>query len=220
MKTHAREIPLAIEAGFEKGLGHLCMKKFSLIFVLLGLIFAAFPASAKPTVVIDAGHGGHDRGGSPGQRIAEKPYTLDISRRLSSALRSRGFRTVMTRSGDYFVSLGQRCAISNSQYGAIFVSIHLNSGQREGANGIETYYYSRSSASLASALHSAIVRAAGSENRGLRRRSFYVLSHNARPAVLCECGFLTNRGEASRLMSASHRQRIASAIAAAIDARH
>ena len=171
-------------------------------------------------MVIDAGHGGHDNGGGPGQRILEKPLTLDIARRLSSALRARGFRTVMTRSGDYFVGLDRRCAISNSQSGSIFVSIHLNSGSREGASGIETYYYSRSSASLAASLHSAIVRAAGSGNRGVRRRGFYVLRHNARPAVLCECGFLTNRAEASRLLSASHRQRIASAIAAAIDAKY
>ena len=213
------EIPLAIAACFEKGHGPSSMKRLGLIIVLLGLILAASPAFAM-TVVIDAGHGGHDRGGSPGQRIAEKPYTLDIARRLSSALRSRGFRTVMTRTGDYFVGLGQRCAISNSQRGAIFVSIHLNSGSREGANGIETYYYSGSSGSLASAIHSAVVRAAGTENRGIRRRGFYVLRRNARPAVLCECGFLTNRAEARRLLTASHRQRIASAIAAAIDSKY
>ena len=195
------------------------MKRHGLIILLLALILAASPAFAV-TVVIDAGHGGHDRGGSPGQRIAEKPYALDISRRLNSALRSRGFRTVMTRSGDYFVSLNQRCAISNSTSGAIFISIHLNSGQREGANGIETYYYSRSSGALASTIHSAVVRAAGTTNRGLRRRAFYVLRHNARPAVLVECGFLTNRSEAARLLTSSHRQRIANAIAAAVDARY
>ena len=186
---------------------------------MLVLLLAASSAFAV-TVVIDAGHGGHDRGGSPGQRIAEKPYTLDIARRLASALRSRGFRTVMTRSGDYFVPLGQRCAISNSQWSAIFVSIHLNSAPREGASGIETYYYSGSSGPLAAAVHSALVRAAGSPNRGLRRRGYYVLRHNARPAVLCECGFLTNRAEASRLMSASHRQRIANAIAAGIGSKY
>ncbi len=195
------------------------MKRLGLIFTLLVLLLAASPAFAV-TVVIDAGHGGHDRGGSAGQRIAEKPYTLDIARRLSSALRSRGFRTVMTRSGDYFVPLGQRCAISNSQWSAIFVSIHLNSAPREGASGIETYYYSGGSGPLAAAVHSALVRAAGSPNRGLRRRGYYVLRHNARPAVLCECGFLTNRAEASRLMSASHRQRIANAIAAGIDSKY
>ena len=196
------------------------MKPNAFIFLLLGLLLVVSPAFAISTVVIDAGHGGHDRGGSPGQSIAEKPYTLDIARRLSSALRSRGFQTVMTRSGDYFVGLDQRCAISNSRPGSIFVSIHLNSAPREGASGIETYYYSGASGALAAALHSAIVRATGSEDRGVRRRGYFVLRRNARLAVLCECGFLTNRAEASRLMSASYRQRIASAIAAAIDAKY
>lgn len=196
------------------------MKPNGLILVFIALALATSQAFAVRTVVIDAGHGGHDSGGGPGQRIPEKPYTLDIARRLSSALRDRGFRTVMTRSGDYFVGLDQRCAISNSQSGAVFVSIHLNSGPRESASGIETYYYSRASASLASSLHSAIVRAAGSENRGVRRRGFYVLRHNARPAVLCECGFLTNRAEASRLLTSGHRQRIANAIAAVIAAKY
>ena len=196
------------------------MKPHGLILVLIALVLATSSAFAARTVVIDAGHGGYDNGGVPGQRILEKPLTLDIARRVSSALRSRGFRTVMTRSGDYFVGLDRRCAISNSQRGSVFVSIHLNSARREGASGIETYYYSRSSAALASTLHSAIVRATGSENRGVRRRGFYVLRHNARPAVLCECGFLTNRAEGSRLKNSSHRQRIANAIAAAIDARY
>ena len=194
------------------------MKRYGLL-LLLALILAASPVLAISTVVIDAGHGGYDRGGSPGQRIPEKPYALDIARRLSSALRSRGFRTVMTRSGDYFVGLSQRCAIANSQYSSVFVSIHLNSAPREGAYGIETYYYGGGSGALAVSVHRAILRATGSANRGVRRRGYYVLRHNARPAVLCECGFLTNRAEASRILSASYRQRIASAIAAGIDAR-
>ena len=216
---HARKIPLAIAARFEKGLRLSCMKKLALFFVFLGLILAV-PTASAVTVVIDPGHGGHDRGGSPGQRIAEKPYALDIARRLSSALRARGFRTVMTRSGDYFVSLGQRCAISNYTSNSIFVSIHLNSAPREGAYGAETYYYSRGSGALAASIHSAILRGTGTANRGVRRRGYYVLRHNARPAVLCECGFLTNRAEASRILSSSYRQRLASAIAAGIDARY
>lgn len=195
------------------------MKRHGFTILFLALILAASQAFAV-TVVIDAGHGGHDRGGSPGQRIAEKPYTLDIARRLNSALRSRGFRTVMTRSGDYFVGLDQRCAISNSTSGSIFVSIHCNSAPREGAFGIETYYYSGNSGALAATIHSAVVRTTGSLNRSVRRRGFYVLRHNARPAVLVECGFLTNRAEASRLTNSSYRQRLADAIAAAIDARY
>ena len=197
------------------------MKRFARHFSALLLSIVAAPAFAISTVVIDAGHGGHDRGGGPGQRIPEKPYTLDISQRLSSALRARGFRTVMTRSSDSFISLGQRCAVGNSQRDAIFVSIHLNSARREGADGVETYYYTGKSASLASSLHRAVVRAAGTEDRGVRRRGFYVIRRTTRvPAVLLECGFLTNRAEARRLLTASHRQKLANAIAAAIAAKY
>ncbi len=204
-----------------KGCQPLSMKRIGLLVVAIILFVGSVPASALSTVIIDPGHGGHDRGGGPGQRIPEKPYALDIAKRLSAALRARGFNTVMTRSGDYFIGLGQRCAIGNSKSDAIFVSIHLNSAPREGANGIETYYYSGKSASLASAIHSAVVRAAGTENRGVRRRGFYVIRNTTRvPAVLCECGFLTNRSEASRLLTSTHRQRIADAIANAIAAKY
>lgn len=196
------------------------MTRFGLLFAVFLHLAIASVGFAK-TVVIDAGHGGHDRGGGPGQKLPEKGYVLDISKRLSSALRSRGFTTVMTRDGDYFVGLGQRAAIGNSRSNAIFVSVHLNSARREGANGIETYYYSRSSAPLAAALHAAILKVAGTEDRGVRRRGFYVLRYNTRnPAVLLECGFLTNGAEARKLVSASYRQKLANAIAAAIDRKY
>lgn len=209
---------LAIAAHYEMGASHFCMKQTGFLCALLWLVLAGSSVFGFSTVVIDAGHGGSDRGGSPGQRIAEKPYTLDIARRLASALHSRGIRTVMTRSGDYFVGLDQRCAIANAQSNAIFVSIHLNSAPRSDANGIETYFYTGHSAPLASALHSAVVRAAGTQNRGVRRRAFFVVRHTRIPAVLCECGFLTNPAEAARIQSGWHRQRIANAIASAIAA--
>jgi N-acetylmuramoyl-L-alanine amidase len=190
--------------------------RFLAFFLVLFCLSGA--ASAKPTVVIDAGHGGHDRGGVPGDRYAEKIYTLDVARRLQARLRQMGFNTVMTRSSDYFVSLGGRCAFANSQRNAIFVSIHFNSAPREGANGIETYYYSRKSAGLASAIHRNVVRAAGTEDRRVRTRGFYVIRNTRVPAVLVECGFLTNRSEGARIAgSAAHRQRLADAIAMGID---
>jgi len=168
------------------------------------------------TVVIDAGHGGHDRGGGPRQRIPEKPYTLDVSQRLQRILSGAGYRTVMTRSGDYFVTLGGRCAIGNRS-GGIFVSVHFNSAPREGANGIETYYYSRKSAGIAAAIHREVVRAAGTEDRRVRRRGFYVIRNTSVPSVLCELGFLTNGSEGKRIAgSAAHRQKLAEAIARGI----
>ena len=85
------------------------------------------------TVVIDAGHGGHDRGGIPGQRIAEKVMTLDVAQRLRSVLSASGYRVVMTRDSDVFVPLPTRVAIANSYRNAIFVCIHFNATQRRSA---------------------------------------------------------------------------------------
>src|SRR5881392_4445805 len=127
------------------------------------------------TVVIDAGHGGYDRGGIPGQRVAEKDMTLDVAQRLKRVLATSGYRVVMTRDSDVFVSLGGRVAIANSYSDALFVCIHFNSAKRMGAGGIETYFYSRDSLPLASAIHYFVAGGAPSSNRGVRRRGYYVL---------------------------------------------
>jgi N-acetylmuramoyl-L-alanine amidase len=187
--------------------------------LLLVLALAGAEAQAK-TVVLDAGHGGHDRGGVPGDPYPEKVYTLDVARRVQARLQANGYRVVMTRTDDTFIGLGQRCDIA-ARAGGIFVSIHFNSAPRRGADGIETYYYSRKSAAIAAAIHPRLVRAAGTEDRRVRSRGYYVLRRNRLPAVLLECGFLTNPEEGRRIAtSAEHRQRLANAIAAGIMARY
>jgi N-acetylmuramoyl-L-alanine amidase len=189
-------------------------RRFRIPFITLWCSLALAVGAVAKTVVIDAGHGGHDRGGGPGQKIPEKPYALDVAQRVRRILSGAGYKTVMTRDGDYFVTLGQRVAIANSNRSGIFVSVHFNSAPREGANGIETYYYTSKSAKLASAIHTRMVNAAGTEDRHVRRRGFYVIRNARIPAVLCECGFLTNRSEARRITSsADYRQRLAESIA-------
>jgi N-acetylmuramoyl-L-alanine amidase len=178
-------------------------------------------ALARPTIVIDAGHGGHDRGGMPGVRYPEKVYALDVSRRVVSRLRAAGFRTVMTRNSDHFVTLSGRCAIANRQRHAVFVSVHFNAAARRGADGIETYYYGGRAYGLAAAVHRRLVVAAGTDNRGVRRRGYYVLRHTKCPAILVEGGFLSNPREGARIAnSPAHRQRLADAIAGGIIATY
>jgi N-acetylmuramoyl-L-alanine amidase len=176
--------------------------------------------SSPITVVIDAGHGGYDRGGIPGQRVSEKDMTLDVAQRLKTVLAATGYRVVMTRDSDVFVPLGTRCAIANSYRNAVFVSVHFNSATRRGASGIETYFYSRDSLALASAIHHYVAGGAPSENRGVRRRGYYVLRRTNVPAVLVECGFLTNPTEAGYAQNASYRQKLAEAIAAGVRNRN
>ena len=183
------------------------------------LAFASLAASAfgqSRTIVIDAGHGGFDRGGVPGQRISEKDKTLDVAQRLKRILQATGYRVVMTRDSDVFIPLGTRTAIANSQPGATFVSIHFNCASRSGANGIETYYYRSDSAGLAQSIHRNVVSGAPTENRGIRRRGFYVLRKTAIPSVLVECGFLTNPTEGSLALDANYRQKLAEQIARGI----
>ena len=168
------------------------------------------------TVVIDPGHGGFDRGGIPGQRVLEKNMNLDVSLRLKPILEKAGYRVIMTRSTDVFVPLGGRVAIANSYPNAIFVCIHFNSAGRSGASGIETYFYSAESAPLAASIHSAVVGGAPSENRGVRRRGYFVLRRTTVPAVLVECGFLTNPTEAQYALTTAYRQTLASEIARGI----
>jgi N-acetylmuramoyl-L-alanine amidase len=171
------------------------------------------------TVVIDAGHGGIDRGGGPGQVIPEKPYTLDTALRLERALRQRGVHTVMTRTDDYFVPLPERVRIGGSQGSAIFVSVHFNSAPREEAHGIETYYYRSDSFGLAARLHRAQLASLNTLDRNIRRRGFFVLRRSSVPAVLCEGGYLTNAEESRVILSESYRERWAQNVADAIVAQ-
>jgi N-acetylmuramoyl-L-alanine amidase len=175
---------------------------------------------SSTTVVIDAGHGGYDRGGIPGQRVSEKDMTLDVAQRLKKVLSANGYRVVMTRDSDVFVPLGTRVAIANSYPGALFVSIHFNSANRSGAGGIETYFFSRDSLPLASAIHYYVAGGAPSSNRNVRRRGYYVLRKTSVPAVLVECGFLTNPTEAAYAENASYRQKLAEEIAAGVRGRN
>ncbi len=183
----------------------------------LALLFCGAHAHAQSkTIIIDAGHGGHDRGGVPRQRIAEKTLTLDVAQRLQKVLQSAGYRVIMTRTSDVFIPLGRRTAIANSYRGATFVSIHFNSASRSGANGIETYYYRGDSAGVAANIHRNVVAIAPTENRGIRRRGYYVLRRTGIRGVLVECGFLTNPSEGRYALQASYRQKLAEAIARGI----
>ena len=198
----------------------------ALLMLLAGSSYAAKSSRASAddgsslTIVIDAGHGGHDRGGIPGQRVAEKDMTLDVALRLRNILSANGYNVVMTRSTDVFVPLGGRVAIANSYRNAVFVCIHFNATPRSGASGIETYFYSRESLPLASAIHYYVAGGAPSENRGVRRRGYYVLRKTNVPAVLVECGFLTNPTEAAYAQTTSYRQRLAEEIAAGVRRRN
>ena len=168
------------------------------------------------TVVVDAGHGGKDSGAYRRYGPPEKLVALDVAQRLDRKLRESELKTVMTRSSDVFIPLDQRVAIENSQKNAIFVSIHFNDSRRRGIHGFETYYHSGSSADLASRIQAKLMTIPHSVNRGVHTANFRVLRLAYYPAVLVECGFLSNRSEGNQARDSEYRELLADRIAEAI----
>jgi N-acetylmuramoyl-L-alanine amidase len=194
------------------------------------------------TVVLDAGHGGHDNGAS--SRFGyEKEFTLDVVRRLRKRLEAAGLKVVQTRNSDTFIDLPARPRVAKKYPNSIFVSIHFNSADwKPSANGIETYAIPPLGAppsgqdtimardrmaelghafepvnfTLATTVHNALMGKMKVEDRGVKRARYVVLKDAAVPAILIEGGFLTNSTDAARIANTSWREAYAAAIAAGI----
>ncbi len=168
------------------------------------------------TVVVDAGHGGKDSGAYRRYGPPEKLVALDVAERLNRKLRESQLKTVMTRSSDVFIPLNDRVAIENAQKNAIFVSIHFNDSRRRGIHGFETYYHSPASFDLAKGIQAKLTEIPRSKNGGVHTANFRVLRFAKCPAVLVECGYLSNRNDGSQARDSEYREFLADQIAEAI----
>lgn len=186
-----------------------------LAFTALGVIGTVANAANFRTVVIDAGHGGHDNGGQWG-RVYEKHLALDTAARLETQLKSMGYNTVMTRRSDYFISLPQRVSMANRQRNAIFVSLHYNYTWKQQVSGLETFYHSAQSKRLAQCVQQGIQKRVRVVDRGAKFARYYVIRNTTIPAILVEGGFVSCASERNRLKSGYYRDSIARGIAEGI----
>ncbi len=191
------------------------------------------PNARLRTVVLDPGHGGHDAG-AVSACAKEKDLNLAVARKLRRMLENQGYKVVMTRDGDYFLTLQQRVAIANSVPDSIFISIHHNSG-RTAAAGIETFTlapqgttspFARTrrdadlagnnqdseNIALATAVHSRAIRSSGAIDRGIQRARFSVLCTIRRPAILFEGGFVSNPEECRKMATSAYQSLLAHSI--------
>jgi N-acetylmuramoyl-L-alanine amidase len=191
-------------------------------------------------VVVDAGHGGTD-GGTQGYGVLEKRCSLAIAQRVDQQLRALGIRTLMTRRDDTFVELGERSAVANRNGASVFVSIHLNADATSNeTSGVETYFCSRKrlgdlvklrhrfdiapgvgfkdkrSEWLARTIQESVCGSTGSPDRRARDSNYLVVMHSECPAILLECGYLTNEAESKRLQMESYQDKIATAVAQSV----
>lgn len=187
----------------------------SLIQTLALTAICAFSSAATAanfrTVVIDAGHGGHDNGGQWG-RVYEKHLALDTAYRLESKLKSLGYQTVMTRRSDYFISLPQRVSTGNRYRNAVFVSIHYNYTWKQDVSGLETFYSNAEGRKLAQYVQNGLIRRTRTVDRSAKYARFYVIRNSTLPAILVEGGFVSNTTERNRMKSGWFRELIAQGI--------
>lgn len=191
------------------------------------------------TVVLDPGHGGHDRGGRSDYGY-EKDYTLDMVNRVRKILESKRVKCVQSRLSDSFVTLTDRPAMTKNYQDPIFVSIHFNSAEwRPSANGVEIFAIPPVGCSttgkapdpildrqtcegsaiepasfvMANTIYHTVLGETGAFDRGVKRARYAVMRHCKHPAVLIECGFLTNPQEAKAIHTTKWRDKYAKAIA-------
>jgi N-acetylmuramoyl-L-alanine amidase len=168
------------------------------------------------TVVVDAGHGGKDSGAYRRYGPPEKMVALDVAQRLKQKLRESQIKTVMIRDSDVFIPLNDRVAMGNKQKNAVFVSIHFNDSRKRKTRGFETYYHSGASLDMANRIQQKLMTIPNSANGGVHTANFRVLRLANCPAVLVECGYLSNRSEGNQARDWEYRELLADRIAEAI----
>jgi N-acetylmuramoyl-L-alanine amidase len=210
----------------------ISIRKERILMVFYGLLIAgglvsayfteSAPAFAMPVskkiVVIDAGHGGWDPGMVSGT-VLEKDINLEIAKKLQTYLEEGGATVLITRLDDEGLAINksgdmrERRQIANAGQADIFVSIHQNAFTGTNVKGAQVFYHNESDKSkkLGESIQRHLIEFVDPDNRRISKAnsSYYVLKETAMPAVIVECGFLSNPGERAKLQTENYQERIA-----------
>ncbi len=192
-----------------------------------GILTSANTQNEK-VVIIDPGHGGFDGGAVAYDGTVEKDINLKISLALSDMLRSAGYKVILTRNSDVGTDnlesgsiaqrkkndLKNRLELMKDFPDGIFVSVHLNKFTTTAARGSQVFYNGKvaESAILGDAIQKSIVKLLQPENTRVNKlatTSTYVLYNATIPAVLVECGFLSNASELQLLKDNEYQKKLA-----------
>lgn len=190
------------------------------------------PIERKHTIIIDAGHGGVDGGATSCSGVLEKQLNLEIALRLNDLMQLLGWQTKMIRTTDISVytegesiaakkvsDLKQRVKIVNGIDNAIFVSIHQNTFPSSKYSGAQVFYGpGQGSFELAKAMQNTFVQTLnpGSNRAQKKADGIYLLQNVLCPAVLVECGFISNPQEDFLIRSLDYQKKISCVIASAL----
>ena len=224
-------------------------KRFVPQFILLAIIclIATFgyvkeeiisvnaPIYTKPTIIIDAGHGGFDGGATASDGTIEKDINLQISQKLSELLRFYGCEVITTRDSDTGTEdddslaiakrkksdLSNRLKLMKDNPDAIYVSIHLNKFTTSAASGAQVFYTKNydEAKTLANCVQQSVKKLIQPENNRVIKQgtdSTYLLKNAVVPTIIVECGFLSNSRDLENLKSDDYQTKMAFAILSGI----
>lgn len=198
--------------------------------------FSAAEASSMPitqkTVIVDAGHGGDDGGAIGIDGTVEKDINLDIALKLEKILKFYGFNVIMTRTQDVMTcddgldslrkrkisDIHNRFELMRKHPDAIFISVHQNKFEDSSQHGTQVFYSGNDERSkeLAEAIQTSVTLTLQRKNDRVVKKSgsgIYLLYHAKIPAILVECGFISNSDEVKKLKDESYRMKLAILIA-------
>lgn len=199
-----------------------------LLLVLLIILAVLFILKEKPfkssenVIVIDPGHGGKDPGTTGFSGSYEKDINLEIVKKLKKKLKSDGYRVISTRDNDESVDNLLRAEIANKKRARVFISIHGNSMEDNSSiDGIQVLYYPDRESTIgdlnndefAQTMMTSLVNGTGAADKGIiEREDLIVLNQTKMPAIIIECGFLSNGNEEKLLLTDDYQNKIVDSI--------
>jgi N-acetylmuramoyl-L-alanine amidase len=198
---------------------------FKLSFLVVIPFFLSFkgvnPTDKKLRVVIDAGHGGADKGAEV-EEVMEKEITAAISRKVKFLNGNKAIEIIVLRNSDQFISLSDRVDKINELKPDMVISLHANFDEDTTINGFEVFVGEKNiknenSKEMAESLSNSTPKSLA--KREVKETNFYILNNVECPAVLLELGFLSNAQDRDYLTSQLGQQRIAEMILKNIEAK-
>ena len=213
------------------------------LIILSAMLYLTFMANSsaaetssnpfmRKTIIVDAGHGGDDGGAIGIDGTVEKDINLDIALKLEKILKFYGFNVIMTRTQDVMTcddgldslrkrkisDIHNRFELMRKNPDAIFISVHQNKFEDSSQHGTQVFYSGNDERSkeLAEAIQTSVTLTLQRKNDRVVKKSgsgIYLLYHAKIPAVLVECGFISNSDEVKKLKDESYRMKLAILIA-------
>ena len=191
------------------------MKKKLYLFAIASLFATStmFAQTAK-TFVIDAGHGGFDKGSNNGN-IVESEYSLELAQKIQQLAKKKNINVILTRDGNDFLDLQSRVDKMHELNPELIISLHLNNAMNNSLKGAEVFIKKDNTDSHTEKIGTELAQLVSInsiENRGLKKANFKILRDSKKPTFLIELGFASNPTDAETLKSAYHKNQLAEKI--------